>query len=112
MTRPTIKTLALAIPALVLLAAAVACEIDHRNYPKQLAGLTPVRVPMSTSEPVRASFPAVWSERHCVALVFPPNVDQEMAALLRRASDSMGSRNVAVSFDFDWQVHEGGVEVA
>ena len=112
MTRPNIATVTLAILAFVFLAAAVACELEYRSYPAQLAGLTPLSVPMSASEPVRASFAAVWSEPHYVALVFPRDVDSETAALLRQASDAVGAvKESAVHFDFNWQVHEGALEV-
>ena len=113
MPRVRIATVALSGLSFVFLAAAAACEFEYRQYPVQLAGLTPLRVSMATSEPVRASFTAVWSERHYLALVFPPNVDLETAALLTQAASTVGAtRAEIVRFDFDWRVRENAIEVA
>lgn len=112
MSRPSVATITLAVLSFVFLAAAISCELEHRSYPTKLAGLAPFRVPMSASEPIRSSFTAVWSEPHYVALLFPADVDPEIAEELRRASGTVGSlKENPVLFDFYWQVHEGGSEV-
>ena len=112
MRRIRLSTLALAAGACIALAAAIACELEHRGYPKRLAGLTPLRVSIAEAENVRSSFTAVWSERHYVALVFPGNVDIEMATALDQAISAVGRANQgATRFDFDWRVLEGAVEV-
>ena len=113
MARISLGTIALGGLSFVLLAAAAACEFEYRQYPLQLAGLTPLRVSMAKWEPVRESFTAVWSEPHYVALVFPSNVDLEIAAVLAQAASAVGStREGTVQFDFDWRVREGAIEVA
>ena len=113
MRRVSIATVTLGSLSLVFLAAAAACEFKYRQYPVRLAGLTPLRVSMATMEPVHASFTAVWSEPHYVALVFPSNVDQETVASLARAASLVGARTEqAIQFDFDWRVREGAIEVA
>jgi len=112
MAKVKLATVSLGGLSLVLLAAAAVCEYEYRRYPVQLAGLTPLRVSIATSAPVRASFTAVWSEPHYVALVFPSNLDPETAALLFQAESTIGStRENAVHFDFDWRVLEGAIEV-
>lgn len=94
--------------ALVLLAGAIACEVAFQQYPKQLAGLTPLQVPIANSETVRASFTAVWSEPHHLALVFSASADPGVVTLLDQASSSIGSLTPnSPGFDFDWRALTG-----
>ena len=67
---------------------------------------------MAESETVRASFTAVWSEPHYVALVFPANVEPEIKAALDRLALSLGgpSQNTP-QLDFDWRVVSASTEV-
>ena len=112
MRRDSIATISLAGVAFTLFAVAVACELEFRRYPTLLAGLTPVQVPLAKGEVTRASFEAVWSEPHYLALVFPSDQDPEAASLLSQAASSVGSAKVdVIPFDFEWRAFEGASEV-
>jgi hypothetical protein len=105
------RTIVLVSASLVALAAATSCEIEYRRYPTLFAGLTPLRVPLR-SERIRASFTAVWSEPHYVALVVRNNVDPEVDSLIDRLASSVGSASQNVEqLDFDWRVLSAGIEL-
>ena len=112
MLRSSPYTISLTGAAFVCLAVAAACELEFQQYPEKFAGLTPLRVPVEKSETVRASFKAVWSEPHYLALVFSSGTNPEVATLLDQASASVGStKTIAIAFDFDWRAFEGTSEV-
>ena len=87
----------------------------HRDPSALLNGLTPVRVPMSVQhrDGLRATFTAVWTEPHYVAIDFPrPIGDPDVDELVQRAESFIGhSRGPVASFDFDWQMFEGPVVI-
>ena len=71
----------------LVLAAALSCEIQRRRYPVYYAGLVPVQValPEGRSD-LRVSFTAVWSEPHYVALSFPRDIpDPDLARTIAEA---------------------------
>jgi hypothetical protein len=112
MPRTPIATIALGSVALVLFATAAACELEFRRLPALSAGLEPLRVPMAEGGPTRASFQAVWSEPHYVALIFADQQDPETTDLLAQAGSAMGiSGTKVVQFDFEWRALEGTREV-
>jgi hypothetical protein len=88
------------------------CEIEHRRYPTLLAGLVPLRATLGAGETLRASFTAVWSEPHYVALVFPANVDREIGATVERLASAVGRLDQsAPKVEFGWRILLAGREV-
>ena len=110
-----IKTIVLGTSGVIALALALSFEVERREYPARLAGLTPLRIPLSQQNEatLRRSFTAAWTEPHYVALVFPNNVgDLELESVIQRAESAVGSTDRdRPQFDFEWRAAEGAIEV-
>src|SRR5436309_9158932 len=115
MSRIQIKATVLAVCAVLAFAAALSLELERREYQARLAGLVPLRIPLSQHNEaiLRASFTAVWTEPHYVALVFPDHVgDLELENFLQRAGTAVGSQQQdGPQLDFDWRTLEGPIEI-
>jgi len=112
MPRVPIATISLGSVAFVLFAAAAACEFQFRQLPALTAGLEPLRAPIVENGLTRASFKAVWSEPHYVALIFADQRNPEVTALLTQAGSAAGiSGTNVVPFDFEWRALEGTREI-
>lgn len=112
MPRLPVATISLAGVGLILLGAAAACELEFRRLPALMAGLQPLSAPMAESGLTRASFKAVWSEPHYVALIFADQQAPETTALLAQAGSAAGiSGTSVVPFDFEWRALEGTREI-
>jgi hypothetical protein len=95
----------------ISLAATLACEFERRQYPVKFQGLMPLQVALPPDgQQLRASFTAVWSAAHAVALSFPRELsDPELERLIAQAGSGFGSARPL--FDFEWRVLEGTVEI-
>jgi hypothetical protein len=109
-SRSRLKTIVLGVCGILALAAALSSVVEQRAYPARLAGLVPLRIPLSQQDEanVRTSFTAIWTEPHYVALVFPNNLgDLELESLLQRARSAVSSvrQEDGPQFDFDWRAY-------
>jgi hypothetical protein len=84
--------------AVAAFAAAVSLFVERSRYPYYFAGLTPVRVSLADTRgsDVVASFEAVWSEPHYVAVIFRASRSApEVDALVERAKRDVGQQDRA-----------------
>jgi hypothetical protein len=111
MAKSTVAFATLITSAVLAFAAALGFLVDQRSYQRRFRGLTPVHVAVvdTGGSELSASFEAVWSEPHYVALVFRPSqASPELVALMDRARGDVGSVSPQrATFDFVWRILEG-----
>ncbi len=111
MARRAIAFWALIVFAVLAFTASVDFFVNWSQYQYLLAGLTPLRMPVpdTRGSEFAASFEAVWSEPHYVALVFDArHASPELADLFARAHADVGSLlPQRAAFDFEWRVVDG-----